>query len=257
MRLADSHCHLDHRKFAEDRGAVIERARAAGVERMLAIGTGEGPDDLEAGLRLATEYPFILATTGVHPHDASKTNSGTFDRLRELAAHPKIVAIGEIGLDYHYDFSPRETQMEVFRRQLEVAAEAKLPIVIHTREAWADTLAGLRESWQGGGVFHCFTGNADEARAALDLGFYLSYGGVVTFPRSEENREAAKLTPADRMLIETDAPYLAPLPHRGKRNEPAFVAETARFLAALRGVPPEALAEATTTNFERFVRYTG
>ena len=257
MRLADSHCHLDHRKFADDRDAVIGRARAAGVERMLAIGTGEGPADLEAGLRLAGEYPFILATTGVHPHDASKTTAETLDRLRELARHPKIVAIGEIGLDYHYDFSPRETQMEVFRGQLEVAAEAGLPVVIHTREAWADTLAVLRESRQSEGVFHCFTGNADEARAALDLGFYLSYGGVVTFPRSEENREAARMTPPDRMLIETDAPYLAPVPHRGKRNEPAFVADTARFLAALRGVPPEALAEATTSNFERFVRYTG
>jgi TatD DNase family protein len=147
--------------------------------------------------------------------------------------------------------------MAVFRKQLEVAAEARLPVVIHTREAWRETLAVLRESWKGEGVFHCFTGNREEAREALDLGFYLSFGGVVTFARSEENQAAAKMTPADRMLIETDSPYLAPVPHRGKRNEPAFVAETARFLAKLRGEDAEALAEATTANFERFVRYTG
>jgi TatD DNase family protein len=257
VKLVDSHCHLDHSRFSEDRDAVIARARAAGVERMLAIGTGDGPHDLEAGIRLAEKHTFMLATIGVHPHEASKATVETFDRLRELAKHPKVVAIGEIGLDYHYDFSPRDAQMEVFRLQLEVAAEARLPIVIHTREAWADTLALLRGHWKGEGIFHCFTGNPGEAREALDLGFYLSYGGVVTFPRSEENRAAAKLTPADRMLLETDAPYLAPVPHRGKRNEPALVAETARFLAGVLGMEPDALAEATTANFERFVRYTG
>ena len=252
MKLADSHCHLDHRKFSADREAVIGRARAAGVERMLAIGIGDGPHDLEGGIRLAEAHDFLLATSGVHPHDAAKATEETFERLRGLARHPKVVAIGEIGLDYHYDFSPRDVQREVFRRQLEIAAEARLPIVIHTREAWDDTLAVLHEAWRGEGVFHCFTGGPVEARQALELGFYLSYGGVVTFPRSEANRAAARMTPLDHLLLETDAPYLAPVQHRGKRNEPAFVVETARLLAAELGVETEALAAVTLANFLRF-----
>ncbi len=251
MPLVDTHCHLDNDQFDADRDAAIERALAAGVERMMAIGTGEGPPDLEAGVRLADAHPFIYATIGVHPHDASKATEETFGRLRELTRHPKVLAIGEIGLDYHYDFSPRDVQREVFERQLDLAREAGKPIVIHTREAWEDTLEVFRARWQGEGIMHCFTGDERQAREALDLGFYLSFGGVLTFPKAEALREAARMAPEDRILVETDCPYLAPVPHRGKRNEPAFVAETARRLAEVRGCTPEAIAETTTRNFER------
>jgi TatD DNase family protein len=250
MKLIDSHCHLDDAKFDEDRDQVIERALAAGVETMMAIGTGDGPPDLETAVRQADRHAFIYATIGVHPHDASKVATETFTRLRRLAAHPKVLAIGEIGLDYHYDFSPREVQRSVFEQQLEIAAESRKPIVIHTREAWADTLSILRQRWTGSGIMHCFTGDALQAREALDLGFHLSYGGVLTFPKAEGVREAARMTPEDRLLVETDCPYLAPVPHRGKRNEPAFMVETVRRLAEVRGTSPEAIARITTRNFE-------
>jgi TatD DNase family protein len=251
-KLIDSHVHLDDPKFDPDRDATIERALAAGVECMMAIGTGN-PPDLEVAVRQADRYPFIYATIGVHPHDASKATPETWTRMRELAAHPKVLAVGEIGLDYHYDFSPRDVQRAVFERQLALAAECARPIVIHTREAWDDTLDMLRAHWRGGGIMHCFTGGEAQARQALDLGFHLSFGGVLTFPKAEEVRQAARLAPLDRILIETDCPYLAPVPHRGKRNEPAFVVETARRLAEVRGVPHEAIAEATTRNFERLL----
>ncbi len=250
MTLVDSHCHLDDTKFDADREQAIERALAAGVTRLLAIGTGNGPPDLEAALRLAARFPFIYATIGVHPHDASKAGDETFARLRELAQHPKVLAIGEIGLDYHYDFSPRDVQRVVFERQLAIAAEARKPIVIHTREAWDDTLGQIRDLPHGG-IMHCFTGDSAQARQALDLGFHLSFGGVLTFPKADALREAARIAPGDRILVETDCPYLAPVPHRGKRNEPAFVVETARRLAEARGSTPEAIAELTTRNFER------
>jgi len=250
VKLVDSHCHLDDDQFAADRDAAIERARAAGVERMVAIGTGGGPPDLEAGLRLAREYSFIYATVGVHPHDAAKATPKTFARLAELA--PEAVAIGEIGLDYHYDFSPRDVQRSVFVEQLALAARARKPIVIHTREAWDDTLALIREhGLPFGGIMHCFTGGPTEARQALELGFHLSFGGIVTFPKADAVRDAAALTPEDRLLVETDAPYLAPVPHRGKRNEPAFIVETVRRLAEARTVTPEHIAAVTTGNFER------
>jgi TatD DNase family protein len=254
MQLVDTHCHLDNDQFDPDRESVIDRARAAGVERMMAIGTGEGPPDLEAAIRLADRYPFIYATIGVHPHDASKATDETFRRLRELARHPKVLAIGEIGLDYHYDFSPRDVQREVFERQLDLARDADKPIVIHTREAWADTLEVIRARWRGEGIMHCFTGDEPQAREALDLGFYLSFGGVLTFPKAESLRQAARIAPVDRILIETDCPYLAPVPHRGKRNEPAFIAETARRLAEVRGVSAEEIASATAANFERLCK---
>jgi TatD DNase family protein len=257
VKLVDSHCHLDDKQFSEDREAAIERAVAAGVERMMAIGTGDGPADLETAIRLAERYPFFFATVGVHPHDAAKAEPGAFDRLRDSVRHPKVLAVGEIGLDYHYDFSPRQIQRDVFIRQLELAREAEKPVVIHTREAWSETTAILREHYAGGGIFHCFTGGPAEARQALDLGFHLSFGGVLTFPKAEAVREAARMVPLDRILVETDAPYLAPVPHRGKRNEPAFLVETVRKLAAVREIPVEDLAEATTRNFERLcLRYT-
>jgi TatD DNase family protein len=251
VKLVDSHCHLDDAQFDADRDQVIERALAAGVGRMLAIGTGKGPPDLEAAIRLAERYPFIYATVGIHPHDASKATEETFVRLRELAVHPKVVAIGEIGLDYHHDFSPRDAQQAVFARQVEIAAGCGRPIVIHTREAWADTMALLRPRAPVAGIMHCFTGDELQARDALDLGFHLSFGGVLTFPKAEAVRQAARITPEDRLLVETDCPYLAPVPHRGKRNEPAFMTEVVRRLAAERGRAPEEIAEATTRNIER------
>jgi TatD DNase family protein len=219
---------------------------------MMAIGTGGGPADLEVAIRLAAQYPFINATVGVHPHDAAKATPETFARLAELARQPNVLAIGEIGLDYHYDFSPRDVQRSVFVAQLDLAARARKPIVIHTREAWDDTLAMIRESGlPNGGIMHCFTGGPKEAEQALALGFHLSFGGILTFPKADNVREAAALTPADRILVETDAPYLAPVPHRGKRNEPAFMVETARRLGEVRGVTPDDIASATTRNFDR------
>jgi TatD DNase family protein len=266
VSLVDSHCHLDDEKFDPDRAQVIERALAAGVEIMMAIGTG---GELDVAIRQAERYPFIYATIGVHPHDAAKATPDTFARLRDLASHPKVLAIGEIGLDYHYDFSPRDVQRSVFERQLEIAADFRKPIVIHTREAWEDTLAqvtrlgassdrspdgvpsgpGGLPSLPYGGIMHCFTGDPAQARQALDVGFHLSFGGVLTFPKAESLREAASIVPEDRLLVETDCPYLAPVPHRGKRNEPAFVVDTARRLAALRGVTLGTIAECTTRNF--------
>ncbi len=249
--LIDSHCHLDDKKYAEDLDGVLERAAAAGVTRMLSIGTGDGPPELDRAVRLAERYPQIVASVGVHPHDAAKFTPRTADDLRALAGEGKVVAFGEIGLDYHYDFSPRDAQREVFREQLRLAGAAALPVIIHTREAWEDTLAMLREEWRGPGIMHCFTGDAAQAREALDLGFYLAFGGVLTFPNAGAVREAARITPEDRLLVETDAPYLAPVPWRGKRNEPAFMAETARKLAEIRGVTAEEIASITTTNFNR------
>jgi len=252
VKLVDSHCHLDGEQFADDRDATIERARAAGVERMMVIGTGGGPPDLEVAIRLAEQYPFIYATVGVHPHDAVKATPETFARMAELARHSKVLAIGEIGLDYHYDFSPRDVQRSVFAAQLELAARGRMPIVIHTREAWQDTLAVIREAGlPNGGIMHCFTGGPKEAEQALEMGFHLSFGGILTFPKAGDLREAAALTPEDRLLVETDAPYLAPVPHRGKRNEPAFMVETARRLAEVRSMMIDDIASVTTRNFDR------
>jgi TatD DNase family protein len=272
VRRVDSHVHLDDSKFDPDREAVIERALAAGVAQMMAIGTGHGPPDLETAIRQAERYPFMFATIGVHPHDASKATPETFARLRELAAHPKVVAIGEIGLDYHYDFSPRDVQRSVFQKQLEIAAEHGKPIVIHSREAWADTMELVaskslpdgrgsdtgsepRPSGSDGtahhGIIHCFTGDPQQAREALDIGFHLAFGGVLTFPKADAVREAARITPDDRLLLETDCPYLAPVPHRGQRNEPSFVVDVARRLAEVRGSTLDEIAAQTTRNFER------
>jgi len=253
--LIDSHCHLDSDQFDPDREAVIQRALEAGVTHLVAIGTGNGPPDLEAGIRLAEKYAAFYATVGVHPHDASKATPEVFQNLSQLTKHPKVIAMGEIGLDYHYDFSPRETQHAVFISQMRIAAQAKKPIVIHTREAWDDTISLLRDHWdpQQGGIMHCFSGGPKEAQQALDLGFHLSFGGIVTFPKALEIQEAARMAPADRILIETDAPYLAPVPKRGKRNEPAYIVETARKLAALRGVSEQEIAETTTANFRRLM----
>jgi len=250
--LVDSHCHLDDEQFDADRAAVIQRARDAGVKCMLAIGTGHGPPDLQAGLRLAEEHSFVFATVGVHPNDALKVDENTFKDLEQLLQHRKVKAVGEIGLDYHWGV-PKEAQFPVFIRQLEIAAAARIPVVIHTRDAWRDTIDVLREHWAGKSlpcIMHCFTGNVEKARECLDLGSHLAFGGVTTFSKAEEIRNAARITPADRLLLETDSPYLAPVPHRGKRNEPGFVAYTARVIADVRGVPVAQLASQTTRNFE-------
>ena len=254
--FVDSHCHLDDARFADDLDAVLDRAAEAGVTRMLTIGTGDGPPEIDRAVRLAEKYEQVYASVGVHPHNASNFTPQTLENLRALAAHPKVIALGEIGLDYHYDFSPREVQREVFVAQLKLAREVGLPIAIHTREAWEDTMTALREHWavpgeRGAGVMHCFTGDPAQAREALDMGFHLSYGGVLTFKTAAQVRESARITPDDRLLIETDAPYLAPVPWRGKRNEPAMMAETARRLAEVRGTTPEHIAAITTANFER------
>lgn len=244
--IVDSHCHLDHKQFHGEVEALIERAQAAGVEQFLTIGTGDGPPELDVAVRLAERFPNVWATVGVHPHDASKVDTRTFDELRALSLHPKVVGIGEIGLDYHYDFSPREKQSEVFLEQLRIAEEAGKPVIIHTREAWQDTIAVLK----GPGILHCFTGDAQQAQTAVDLGFHLGFGGVLTFPKSEALRQAARVVPEHRLLVETDCPYLAPVPFRGKRNEPAYVAHTVRKLAEVRGVSEQDIARSTTANFQ-------
>jgi len=256
VSLIDSHCHLDSPEFDADRDEVVARALDAGVEQMVAIGTGNGPPDLEAGIRLAERYPQFYATVGIHPHDAAKASKVDFEHLAELLSHPKVIALGEIGLDYHYDFSPRETQTSVFIQQMEIAGAARKPIMIHTREAWDDTAALLEQHWKPhgiGGIMHCFSGGPVEARRALDLGFYLSFGGIVTFPKALDLQAAAKEVPANRILVETDSPYLAPVPRRGKRNEPALVVHTARKLADLRGQSLEEVSHVTSENFRRLL----
>lgn len=253
MELVDSHCHLDDAQFDHDRSAVIERAHETGLKFMLAIGTGNGPPDLEAAIRLAEAYPSVFATVGVHPNDSAKVIGDTFQNLERLLRGRKVKAVGEIGLDYHWGV-PKEVQLPVFIQQLEIAASARVPIVIHTRDAWSDTLDILRRYWAPHNlpcIMHCFTGNAEQGRECLDLGFYLAFGGVATFPKSTEIREAARITPDHRLLLETDSPYLAPVPYRGKRNEPAFVLHTAEAIAGTRGIAVEQLAFQTTANFER------
>jgi TatD DNase family protein len=257
--LVDSHCHLDDAQFNDDRGAVIQRAHETGLKYLLAIGTGDGPPDLSAAIRLADEHVFVYATVGVHPNDAPKIVDNTLKDLENLLSHPKVKAIGEIGLDYHWGV-PKELQMPVFIRQLEIAASARMPVVIHTRDAWADTIDVLRTHWAPSGlpgIMHCFTGDVAQAQQCLEMGFYLAFGGVTTFPKATEIREAARTMPADRLMLETDAPYLAPVPYRGKRNEPAHVAHTARVVAQTRGEELAQLAATTTANFERLFGLTG
>jgi TatD DNase family protein len=259
----DSHAHLDGSKFDPDRAEVIERARAAGVRTVVAIGNGDGPDDVDCGIRLAEKYNFIYATIGIHPHEARLANESAYQKMEQLARHSKVIAWGEIGLDYYYDHSPREVQKDVFVKQMNLAAAAKLPIVIHCRpsenseNAWDDCLSLIREHWASrglGGILHCFTGKWSHAKAALDMGFMISFAGNVTFPKAQQIRDAASEVPLDRILIETDCPYLAPIPYRGKRNEPAYVIETARKLGELRDMTSEAIGQQTSRNFYNFFK---
>ena len=251
--LFDSHVHLDTRAFDDDREAVISRARQSGVDLMIEIaGSDVGEGSLDRGIKLAEDFDFIYAAIGLHPHEASIFNKDLEQRLITLSSHPKVVAWGEIGLDYHYNYSPPEVQRSVFKRQLEIAANRSLPVIIHTREAEDETIEILSEfSPSLSGVMHCFTGSTKLAEAALNLGFYISFSGVLTFKNAGELREIASQAPLDRLLVETDCPYLAPVPHRGKRNEPAFVVETAKEIARLRSVSFETIAEATTSNSQR------
>ncbi|HVJ51573.1 MAG TPA: TatD family hydrolase [Aliidongia sp.] len=258
MSLVDSHCHLDFPDFAAERDAVIARARAAGVGTMVTICTKI--TEFPAVRAIAESDPQIWCTVGIHPHEAAAQPDIDTERLAALADHPKVIGIGECGLDYHYDYAPRDRQAVVFRTHARAAIAAGVPIVVHTREADEDTAALLAEESRGGaltGVLHCFTSGRDLAMQALDLGFYVSFSGIVTFKNAEDLREVVRAVPLDRMLVETDAPYLAPVPKRGKRNEPAFVAHTAAFVAGLKGVSPEALAEATTDNFHRLFTKAG
>lgn len=257
----DSHAHLDGTQFDPDRDEVIARAREAGVRTMVAIGNGDGPAEVDCGIRLAEKYDFIYATLGIHPHEARLADEAAYQKMERLAQNPKVIAWGEVGLDYFYDHSPREVQKEVFARQMELAAAAKLPIVIHCRpsdgsdNAWADCLALIREQWAPkglGGILHCFTGTGAQAKSSLDMGFMISFAGNVTFPKAQQIRDAAMEVPLDRMLIETDCPFLAPVPNRGKRNEPAFVKETAKKLGELRGMTADEIGGQTSKNFYNF-----
>jgi TatD DNase family protein len=263
--FVDSHAHLDGKQFDSDREQVIVRGREAGVHTVVAIGNGEGPAQVDCGIRLAEKFDSIYATLGIHPHEARLADESAYQNMERLARHAKVIAWGEIGLDYFYDHSPRDVQRKVFIRQMELAAAAKLPIVIHCRpsdgseDAWQDCLALIQEHWgtRGlGGILHCFTGTWPQAKRALDIGFMISFAGNVTFPKAQQIRDAALEVPLDRMLIETDSPYLAPGPHRGKRNEPAFVKETARKIGELRSLPLEDVGEQTSRNFYKFFKLT-
>ena len=250
--LVDSHCHLDFPDFAAERQDVLTRARAAGVRQFLTIGTAL---KRFAGVRkIAEENPDVYCSAGIHPHEAAAETLTGAEALLKEAAHPKVIGFGETGLDYFYDNAPRELQMENFRCHIAASRAGQLPLIVHTRDADEDTIAILRDE-QGKGAFpgliHCFTGTERLARAALDMGFYISVSGIATFKKADALRAVIKDVPLDRLLVETDAPYLAPQPLRGKRNEPAFVVHTAAMLSGLKGVSEETVAAATTDNFFR------
>ncbi|HEX8147267.1 MAG TPA: TatD family hydrolase [Pyrinomonadaceae bacterium] len=251
----DSHAHIDGEEFDADRGEVVARAREAGVRAILNVGTGDPHGgNFERAVALAEGFAGVYAAVGVHPHDAKLYDAAAERLLLGFVRGKRVVAVGEIGLDYHYDNSPRGVQREVFARQLRLARAEGLPVIIHSREADEETLEILRAEYAGaerGGVMHCFGGGPALAEGALGLGFYISFAGNVTFKKADALREVALTVPPDRLLVETDCPYLAPVPHRGRRNEPAHVVATARFLAELRGVSHEELGRTTSENFSR------
>jgi len=254
--LVDSHAHVDDAHFDADRDAVIERARAAGLRYILIAGGGGSADRLDSPLAVAEAHDWIYASVGVHPHEARNFTDSIAERIRQLARHPKIVALGEMGLDYYYDHSPRDIQQQVLIRQMELARELKLPIIIHCRDAWDDLRAVAAEHWKSaglGGILHCFSGRSEDARTFLDWGFKISFAGNLTFKKAENLREVARLIPLDRLLTETDSPYLAPVPYRGKRNEPAYVRGVAQELARLFAMPEVDLARQVLANFEKFL----
>lgn len=250
--LVDSHCHLDFPAFADDFPAMLERARAAGVRTLQTISTRLATVDTI--LDVASRDPDIWCSVGLHPHEAATEEDVSPDRIVALADHPDVIGVGETGLDYYYEHSPRERQQESFRNHIEASRRTGLPLIVHARDADYDIVAVLREEYEAGpfpGLIHCFTAGPELARAALDIGFLISISGIVTFKKAENVHAAAREVPLDRLLVETDAPFLAPVPHRGKRCEPAFVARTAAAIAELRQIDPSRLAEATTDNFFR------
>jgi TatD DNase family protein len=267
VALVDSHAHLDSPRYDADREELLQRAWQQGVRTVLSIGIGEGPDTMQQALELSRSYagkpgvPRVLATAGIHPHEAQLADQAALAKLEDLLANPNVLAVGEIGLDYYYDHSPRPQQKQAFAQQMEVAAAKRRPIIIHCRpsdgssNAWDDTLDMIESAWVPtnlGGILHCFTGEWEHARRALDCGFLISFAGNITFPRAENIREVAAKVPLDRMLIETDAPFLAPLPYRGKRNEPAWVSWVADKVAEVRGTTAGQVASSTANNFFRF-----
>ncbi len=254
----DSHAHIDGTEFDADREAVIARAEAAGVSLILNVGTGDPHSDaFERAVELGRTHTNVHTAIGVHPHDARHYDDEAEAKIKRLVQNERVIAWGEIGLDFHYDNSPRDVQIEVFKRQLRAARECNLPVVIHTREAEPETIGILQTEYSGAerrGIFHCFSGSMDLALKGIELGFMISFSGIVTFKKAEELRAVAKAVPVDRLLIETDCPYLSPIPHRGKRNEPAYVVEVARCLAGIHGIQLEEIAQLTTDNFHRFFR---
>lgn len=252
----DSHAHIDGREFDADREEVIERAHAAGVSVILNVGTGDPHSGaLERAVELGKAHESIYTALGTHPHDARLYDDAAQEKIKNLINNKRVIAWGEIGLDFHYDNSPRDVQVKVFKRQLRAARECNLPVVIHTREAESQTIEILQSEYEGAdrrGVFHCFSGSMDLANRAIEIGFMISFSGIVTFKKADELRAVAKQVPLDRLLIETDCPYLTPIPYRGKRNEPAYVVEVARSLAGLHDMNIEEMARITSDNFNRF-----
>jgi TatD DNase family protein len=253
--FVDSHAHIDGPEFDADRDEMLERAQAAGVTTILNVGTGDPHSGVfERAIETGGRHDHIYTAIGVHPHDARFYDDNAEQKIKQLfETGGRVIAWGEIGLDFHYNNSPQDVQIEVFKRQLRAAREVGVPVIIHTREAETETIEILQSEYSGAerrGVFHCFSGSRDLARRALDLGFAISFSGIVTFRKADELREIAKEVPLDRLLIETDCPFLAPVPYRGKRNEPAYVIEVARCIAELRGLPLEEIARITTENFE-------
>ncbi len=258
MIFIDSHCHIDGEQFDKDRDEIVERARAAGVKMMLTIGTGNPHNgEIDRAVKVAEQYENVFASVGVHPHDARTYDDKAENHLIELAKNEKVIAWGEIGLDFYYDHSPRDVQIAVFRRQIETARDLDLPIIIHSRDADDETVEILTEtcSYEGfRGIMHCFGGTAEMAQDLMNIGFMISFAGNVTFKKAENLREAARVVPLEKLLIETDCPFLTPIPFRGKRNEPAFVVHTAQFLADLYDVELQILANRTTQNFLSFFK---
>ncbi|MDE3110887.1 MAG: TatD family hydrolase [Acidobacteriota bacterium] len=258
MRIIDSHAHLEMSQFDDDRCAMLDRARGAGVEMLLAIGSGTSPAErLDAAIRFAEQHDWIYATAGIHPHDAAEATEEHFALLDELGRHARVIAWGEMGLDYYYDHSPSDAQQRVFRRQLEQARAARRPVVIHCRDAWDDCLRILEQEWRPaglGGIFHCFTAGVAEAKRGLDMGFLISFAGNLTYPKMQGLRDVARELPLESILTETDSPFLPPQGRRGKRNEPAFVVEVAQALANVRKSAAEEIAAITAANFQRFFR---
>jgi TatD DNase family protein len=265
--LVDSHAHLDSPRYDADRDELLQRAWHEGVRTVLSIGIGDGPETMQQALELSRSYagkpgiPRILATAGIHPHEAQLADQAALHKLDHLLADPDVLAVGEIGLDYYYDHSPRERQKQVFAQQMDIAAARHRPIIIHCRpsegstNAWDDTLEMIESNWAGtnlGGILHCFTGEWEHARRAMDCGFLISFAGNLAFPKAENIRQVAARVPLEQTLIETDAPFLAPPPHRGKRNEPAWVGRVAEKLAEVCGVTAEQVACSTANNFFRF-----